>query len=88
MNGNMLNLPLVERDLTVDVARGENGGRKLHHDNVVRAFATVRPGSDGRGTATLPAGALEHPEKSALIGYVQNPETMRITGAEMADLVR
>jgi hypothetical protein len=68
------------------VTRGENGGRKLHHDNVVRAFITLRIAADGDGIATLPAGALEHPEKSAVVAYVQNLETMRITGGAMAAL--
>ncbi|MDB5035777.1 MAG: hypothetical protein JWQ98_3018 [Chlorobi bacterium] len=86
--GEALNLALTERDLNVEVARGENGGRKLHHDNVVRAFATIRIGEDGHGTAMLPAGALEQPGKSAVVAYVQNPETMRITGGGMTGLAK
>jgi hypothetical protein len=84
--GEGVNLALTERDLDVEVTRGENGGRKLHHDNVVRAFITLRIAADGDGIATLPAGALEHPEKSAVVAYVQNLETMRITGGAMAAL--
>ncbi|MEO5929863.1 MAG: DUF1223 domain-containing protein [Candidatus Kapaibacterium sp.] len=86
--GESLNLALTERDLDVEVARGENGGRKLHHDNVVRAFITLRIATDGHGVAMLPAGTLEHPEKSAVVAYVQNQETMRITGGEMTGLVK
>jgi len=34
----ILNLALVERDLHMDVKRGENSGRSLYHQNVVRYF--------------------------------------------------
>lgn len=37
----MLNVALVERNIENYVSRGENQGKTLHHDNVVRAFETL-----------------------------------------------
>jgi len=37
-----INVAVVERELSQNVARGENRGRKLEHDNVVRHFLTSR----------------------------------------------
>lgn len=36
----IMNIALVERNIENYVPRGENSGRTLHHDNVVRAFET------------------------------------------------
>ena len=37
----VINFALVERGLSTDVTAGENAGRTLHHDNVVREFQTM-----------------------------------------------
>ena len=39
-NGDVVNIALVERGLSTQVTAGENAGRTLHHDNVVREFQT------------------------------------------------
>ncbi len=77
--GYKVNLALVERDLVQNVKRGENRGRTLEHDNVVRAFQTA---SEARGLAKfeLPAGA--NPDNCAVIAYVQHEHTMKIIAAE------
>ena len=38
--GDVINVALVERGLSTDVTAGENAGRTLHHNNVVREFRT------------------------------------------------
>ncbi len=35
-------IALVQKQATTDVKRGENGGRKLHHINIVRQFQLVK----------------------------------------------
>jgi hypothetical protein len=47
--GRVLNVAVVERGLSVTVRRGENAGKVLRHDNVVRAFQAQPIGGDGRG---------------------------------------
>ena len=75
-----LHLAVVERHLEVEVRRGENGGRTLHHDNVVRAFETVAATNSGTQTLTLPKGIdLEH---AAVIAYVQDQD-WAVRGAGM-----
>lgn len=80
----VVHFAVVERGLWQQVPRGENAGRKLLHEHVVRAFQTRTP-SDERITLTLP-GDLDL-RQAALIAYVQHPTTMHIFGATMQDLV-
>lgn len=45
-----LHIALVQNEATTDVKRGENGGRKLHHINIVREMKTV---SSSKGNVEL-----------------------------------
>lgn len=38
--GEVINIAIVERNVENDVLRGENSGKHLHHDNVVRTFVS------------------------------------------------
>lgn len=81
-SGSMVNLALVESGVAVDVPRGENAGRRLHHHNVVRAFTTVKPPS---GTVTLDVP----PDTKASLGvvaYVQDAQKWHVLGASGAVL--
>ena len=82
----VLNLALVESGLTSHVSSGENSGRTLTHDNVVRAFVTVPLRSRPTGTATLviPAGVVAG--HASIIGFVQDPSSMAILGAAASAL--
>ena len=75
-----LHLAVVERHLEVEVRRGENGGRTLHHDNVVRAFETVAASGSGTQTLTLPKGV--DLKNTAVIAYVQDQD-WAVRGAGM-----
>jgi hypothetical protein len=60
--GGTLHVALVEDALAVEVKAGENGGRTLHHDHVVREWLEpVALGRDGKANVSrvlpLPAGA-------------------------------
>src|SRR5260221_3120327 len=39
--GEQLNVAIVERNVENYVSKGENAGKRLHHDNVVRVFKTI-----------------------------------------------
>lgn len=86
--GAVLHLAVVERDLVNKIPRGENAGRTLHHDNVVRAFHTVAlsDASTGRIAIALPRSANR--EHASVIGYVQDAKSRAILGASGIDLVR
>ena len=79
-------MALVERDLVTDVPRGENAGRRLAHENVVRAFERVGIASDGQGEVRLQLPEGVQVGKASVIGYVQDQRSMRILGALGVDL--
>jgi hypothetical protein len=76
-NGEILNVAIVERNLENYVSRGENEGRKLHHDNVVRSFKTVQ--LQHTGEIHIPIGN-SNVKNSSVILYIQNKD-WRILGA-------
>ena len=81
--GAVVHLAVVERGLSQDVTRGENTGRTLAHDNVVRVFETVEA-SYGKVPLTLPHGLVL--ESASLIAYAQDAGTMAVLGATGIDL--
>jgi hypothetical protein len=77
-----LHIALVERGLKKNIARGENRGKTLHHENVVRVFKTVDP---GEGQITIQPPEEVDRGQTSVIAYVQEVDTMRIVGASMVD---
>lgn len=83
----VLNVALVESNLSTDVRRGENAGRTLHHAPVVRVFQTIDlPGDDAEGRTTLTLPPDTRPEHTAVIAFVQSTDTLHIHGADRAAL--
>lgn len=84
--GSVLNLAVVERGLVNKIARGENSGRTLRHDNVVRVFETVRIGDARTGKLALRLPASVTRDNATVFSYVQDPSTLAILGAASATL--
>lgn len=65
----IMNIALVERNIENYVPRGENSGRTLHHDNVVRAFEsfTLKKNS----TIQLPLSEVKL-ENSSVVLFIQD----------------
>ena len=85
LDEHVLQIALVERDLSVDVKRGENGGRTLHHDNVVRQFNTIALASrEGNVSLSLPEKI--NVKNASLIAYVQDTKSLTISGASRVAL--
>ncbi|MDB5050355.1 MAG: hypothetical protein JWO30_3426 [Fibrobacteres bacterium] len=84
--GDLLNIALVEKGLSVPVKRGENGGRTLKHENVVRDFRTVRLDAQGSGTVKLEMKEGLRRENASLIAYAQQAESLHMLGAARAPL--
>lgn len=83
--GDVLNVAVVERGLSTDVTAGENAGRVLHHDNVVREFQTVKlVKADSR--VEVPLDKISNPAQASVVAYIQNPGTMLIEAAGGQDL--
>ena len=84
--GCVLLLVAVETGLENFVPRGENRGRTLRHHNVARGFVAVDLGAareqSGQVRIDLPDGVARG--ASSIIGYVQQPATLRIVAAAQA----
>jgi hypothetical protein len=84
--GGVLNVAVVERGLVSMVKRGENGGRTLRHENVVRAFQTTRLGEGAKGTVELKLPADLVRKNASAIAYVQDADTWAVLGANRFEL--
>ena len=80
----VLNVALVSKTIQTEVRRGENSGRKLTHDNVVRVFQTVPAAASGTLTIKLPANFDR--ANGAVVAYVQARQTLAIRGAGQVSL--
>ena len=79
-----VNIALVERGIETYVKRGENSGRTLKHDNVVRAFEQQSLQSEDEITIALPADI--DLAKSSIILYAQDGQSLAINGATRVSL--
>ncbi|MEM8893976.1 MAG: DUF1223 domain-containing protein [Bacteroidota bacterium] len=79
LGGYVLNVALVERDIENYVPRGENRGRTLHHDNVVRFFTTYNSAKSGSVTVDLPGDAIL--ENCSVVLYAQGKQNREVVGA-------
>ena len=72
----ILNLAIVERGVENDVLLGENKGKKLHHDNVVRAFRSFPLQRQGDLELTMPPSNVM---KTSAVLYIQDAAWKVIT---------
>lgn len=79
------NVAVVERGLENEVPRGENAGRRLRQDGVVRAFTSI-PMNVERGRVDLEMPPTLDPRKASVVGYVQNDGDKAIVGAASVDV--
>jgi len=84
-SGNVLNVAVVERNIKRQIKRGENRGRTLRHENVVRSFQSVKLNEEN-GTASLNIPESVDMDNASVIAYVQNPNSKEIFGALGMDL--
>ena len=81
---------VVEDNLVSNVRRGENGGRTLRHDGVVRSLSTLgaSPGDrrDWSATGLLPMKPDWKRNDIRIVGFLQERKTRRIVGAATAKL--
>jgi hypothetical protein len=81
----VLNVAIVERGLISDIARGENAGRTLRQDNVVRTFTSIGLNAE-RGRIELPVPPDLDPRQASVVGYVQSDGYKAIVGAAAIDV--
>lgn len=76
-HGERLNIAVVERDMKNYVSKGENKGKTLSHDNVVRVFESITLKQTGKLRINLGEVNLE---KASLILYIQD-DNLKVMGA-------
>ncbi|MER7459148.1 DUF1223 domain-containing protein [Micromonospora sp. NPDC126480] len=81
----VLNVAVVERGLENDVPRGENAGRRLRQDAVVRAFASADLNLM-RGRVDLAVPPDLEPRRAMVVGYVQDDDDKSIVGAAAVEV--
>jgi hypothetical protein len=70
---NNVSVFLVEDGVSVNVKRGENGGRQLSHDGVIRSQATIKKIKSGeRVNASLPLPDNGHPENFRIVAILED----------------
>ena len=87
-SGSHVLLAFTEGNLVTRVQRGENGGRELRHEAVVRRLSDLGEAKSGAFSATVPLKLDSEWQKNKLrvIVFVQNPSGGTIEGAAMANL--
>lgn len=81
----LLNVALVERNVENFVSKGENQGKTLHHDNVVRAFETLPLKLSGHLQIDLKDGV---PENCSVILFVQDKNLHVVAADRQSMLVK
>lgn len=84
--GALLCAALCEDGLSNDVKAGENRGRVLAHDSVVRDFQVSKIGDDGVVRVSLTPPKDLKASKASIVVFVQDAETMKVLGATGAAL--
>ena len=82
----LLNIALIQTAASTLVKRGENGGRKLDHINIVRELKTIEAtAKTGNIDIEIPAELRGIPFE--VIAYTQQKNTFKITGASQVRVV-
>jgi hypothetical protein len=79
-----LQVALVERGLISHVKNGENAGRTLQHDNVVRYFTSLVP--TAAGSISVDITRAENLKNCSIIVFAQDNKSYKILGATSIDL--
>jgi hypothetical protein len=70
---NNVSLYLVEDGVSVNVQRGENGGRKLSHDGIVRSQTAIKNIKSGeKASASLPLQNSGHSERFRIVAILED----------------
>ncbi|UTW61940.1 DUF1223 domain-containing protein [bacterium SCSIO 12741] len=76
-----LHVALVLKQHTQQVKAGENRGRTLLGNNIVREFTTLLPDRSGEGRVSFPFSNYQSMDDYGVIAYLQHPVSLEIRGA-------
>ncbi len=81
--GSKVNFALVTGRETTAIKRGENGGRTLSSDNVVRQFVTIAPSASGEMLFNpMPIDV----RRMTVLAYIQQTDNYEIIGAARTEI--
>jgi len=83
-NGCRLYAALTENNIEHRIGNGENNGRTLHHDHVVRSLIPIsdKPTSEGDATVYIPVGV--NTQESSVILFLQDTRNFSIKTATLS----
>ncbi|MEJ7684839.1 MAG: DUF1223 domain-containing protein [Segetibacter sp.] len=84
-NFDLLNIALIQPEASTEVKRGESGGRKLHHVNIVRELRTIEPTAN-TGNLDIEIPKELHEMAFKVIAYTQQQNNFKITGAAQTQI--
>jgi hypothetical protein len=76
-----LNIAFVQREINSEVKGGENANQILHHHNLCRKLITA-PLTKSEGKTKIYVNPAINLDNFRIIGYVQNPRTLKIHGID------
>ncbi len=82
----VVTVAIVEDGLVSKVTRGENEGKTLTHERVVRALAAASPDKQGRGRLELTVPDPVKLENAAIVVFVQEGPDRAVIGAATAEV--
>ncbi|MES2331386.1 MAG: DUF1223 domain-containing protein [Bacteroidota bacterium] len=80
----LLNIAIIQKEVTTQIKAGENDGITLTNHNIVRSFDTQPVNNDGSAQIVIPLSFKV--SGHALVLYVQNRKDLTISAAVMKDL--
>ena len=86
LENRILQIAVVESMISVDVNRGENRGRTLQHDNVVRQFKTIALHRGAKGAYQVDLPEDFNIQNGSVVAYIQMNPSLQITGAKQVSL--
>lgn len=84
--GALLDIMLVESGLVSEVRSGENAGKALKHDRVVRTLQSLPLGPDGAVSATIELPRFAIPGHCQVVAVLREPVRWAVLGAGEAEL--
>jgi hypothetical protein len=84
IKGTTINFALVSLSETTAVKRGENGGRTLTNENIVRQLVTKPAAASGE--IEFAQGPVPAKDNAAVIAFVQEEKSFKIIGAATAKI--
>jgi len=79
--GKIANIAVVERGISIDVKRGENRGRKLSHDNVVKSFKSIAISEGNRFSTEIKIPDGIDSNNTSVIIYAQGLDDLKVHDA-------